>query len=222
MVRFTEEQKKIAFSLYNSPKGVDDLNQQLGIPFDRLNEGLKLMLKLGLVKVEGYPQKYVLTEEVAKGVKRRKEIAEKDPFELRLKAIIEFKAVETDLLGKNMNEVEEKLRKDKDYVIYDIYKAKAEKVGGHYSAYLELNFSAKDFTSIVKFMYFFGPSSVEVIKPQKVVLSMDDLQDALMEMAEMIQSYNAAMLKSMAKDELDKFAKSLYAPAKPSEPKPGQ
>ena len=67
---------------------------------------------------------------------------------------------------------------------------------------------------MVKFMYFYGPTSVEVLKPQKVVLAMDDLQDALMEMAEMIQSYNEAMLKSMAKSELEDFAKNLYKPIK--------
>ena len=211
---FTEGQKKIAFSLYNSAKSVEDLNRQLGIPYDVLNSQLREMLKLGLVKVEGYPQKYVLAEAVAKGVRRRKEIAEKDPFELRLKAVVEFKAVETTLLEKQMKEIEEKLHKDKRFTIYDIYKAPPQKVGEHYSSYMEVNLSAKDFTSIVKFMYFFGPSSVEVLRPEKVVLSMDDLQEALMEMAEMIQSYNMAMLKGMARDDLEKFSKEIYAPKK--------
>lgn len=212
MVRFTEEQKKIASSLFASPKTVDELNAQLKIPFDQLNGHLKHMLKLELVKVGGYPQKYALSEAVAVGLRRRKEIGEKDPFDLRIKVVIEFKAVEEGFLDKHMKEVEGKLRKDSNYTIYDIYKAKPQKVGSHYSAYLEANLSARDFTSIVRFMYFFGPSSVEVIRPQKVVLPMDDLQDALMEMADMIQSYNQAMLKSMAKDELEHFARGLYSP----------
>ncbi len=212
MVRFTEEQKRIASSLFASPKTVDELNRQLNIPFDKLNGQLKHMLKLGLVKVEGYPQKYALAEEVSKGLQRRKEIAEKDPFDLRIKAVIEFKAVEEAFLEKHMKDIGEKLKKNLNYTIYDIYKAKPRKVGDHYSSYFEVNLSARDFTSIVKFMYFFGPSSVEVIKPQKVVLAMDDLQDALGEMAEMIQSYNEAMLRSMAKDELEAFAKNLYSP----------
>ncbi|VVB99216.1 Uncharacterised protein [uncultured archaeon] len=214
MIRFTDEQKKIAFALYGGPKSVEELNSTLSIPFDRLNTQLKGMLGLGLVKVEGYPQKYFLSEAVAKGVKARKEIAEKDPFDLRLKAVIEFKAVELGLLEKSISEIESKLRSNRDYVIYDIYKAEPQKLEGqgHYSSYLELNLSAKDFTSIVKFMYFFGPSSVEVLKPQKVVLSMYDLQEALMEMADMIQSYNASMIKSMSKEELNEFAKKLYSP----------
>ena len=111
-----------------------------------------------------------------------------------------------------MTELEKKLKSDKNYMLYDVYRAEPVEEDGHYSAYLEINLSARDFTSMVKFMYFFGPTSVEVLKPKKVVLAMDDLQDALMEMAEMIQSYNMAMLKSMNKDELENFAKGLYKP----------
>ncbi len=214
MSRFTPEQKKIAFTLLSSPKSVDDLNRVLSIPFDELNESLRQMLKLKLVKVDGYPQKYSLADSVVEGVRRRKEIAEKDPFELRLKATIEIKALEEQFLEKQMAEVEANLRKQKVLTIYDIYHAPALKEGGYYSSYLEVNLSAKDFTAIVQFMYFFGPTSIEVIKPAKITLSMDDLQDALIEMSQMIQSYNHAMLKSMNKDELAEFAKNLYLPPK--------
>ncbi len=213
MSRFTEEQKKIALVLMAAPKTVDELSKQLNLPYDDLNDNLRQMLKLKLVKVEGYPQKYKLMDNIVEAVKRRKEIQEHDPFDLRIKAIIEFKAVEKDFLKKHMDETQEKLGKEKDYTLYDSYRAEPEKEENHYSAYLELNLSAKDFTSIVKFMYFYGPTSVEVLKPKKVVLAMDDLQDALMEMAEMIQSYNHAMLKSMSKDELDRFAEALYKPS---------
>ncbi len=214
MGRFTEEQKKIAVSLLSSPKTVDELNAALKVPFNELNDSLKRMLKLNLVKVDGYPQKYSLAESVAKGIKRRREIEEKDPFGMRIKAVIEVKAVEESFLEKQLSEVEEKLRKERNFTIYDVFRAKPLKEGAHYTSYLEINLSAKDFTSIVKFMYFFGPSSVEVIKPSKVVLPMGDLQDALMEMADMIHAYNDAMLKSMNKDELAKFSKSLYEPGK--------
>ncbi|HLC78829.1 MAG TPA: hypothetical protein VJG83_00225 [archaeon] len=212
MGRFTPDQKKIAVMLLSSPKSADELHAQLNIPFHALNEDLKKMLKMKLIKLDGYPQKYSLVENIVSAVKRRKEIAEKDPFDVRLKAVIEVKAVEQKFLAKQIKEIEDKLAKEKVYTIYDIYKAPPIEDAGYYSSYLELNLSAKDFTALVKFMYFYGPTSVEVLKPAKVVLAMDDLQDALMEMAEMIQSYNEAMLKSMKKDELAKFAKDLYKP----------
>lgn len=212
MGKFSEDQKKIAVLLMSSPKTVEELNKQLNIPYDELNRGLKEMLKLKLLKVEGYPQKYKLMDNIVEAVHRRKELAEKDPFNLRLKAIIEFKAVELDFLNKHMDELADKLKNEKDFTLYDTYKAEPVRDEGHYSSYLEISLSAKDFTSIVKFMYFYGPTSVEVIKPRKIVLHMDDLQDALMEMAEMIQSYNESMLKTMSKEELDKFAQELYKP----------
>jgi len=212
MSKFTPEQKRIAFELTQSPKSVEDLNKLLGMPIGELNESLRQMVKLGLVKVDGYPPKYKLADAVIEGVIKRKEIAENDPFELRLKAVIEIKAVEEKFLKKHMDEIEGKLKKQKVLTIYDIYRAPAEQQGDHYSAYLEVNLSAKDFMATVQFMYFFGPTSIEVIKPQKITLAMGDLQDALMEMAQMIQSYNQAMLKSMTKDELSEFAKNLYMP----------
>ena len=214
MSKFTEEQKKIALLLLHSPKTVEELNKQLNIPFDDLNENLKQMVKLKLIKIEGYPQKYRLMDNIVEAVKRRKDIQESDPFDLRLKAIIEFKAVEEKFLAKSMDEIEKKLKESKDYTIYDLYRADPIKEETQYSAYLEINLSAKDFTAIIKFMYFFGPSSIEVLRPKKVVLAMDDLQDALMEMAEMIQLYNHAMLKSMNNEELDEFAKNMYKPKK--------
>ncbi|HLC92656.1 MAG TPA: hypothetical protein VJH23_03035 [archaeon] len=212
MSKFTPEQKKIAFALVQGSKSVDALNKSLGMPFDVLNENLKQMHKLNLVKVEGYPSKYMLVESVLEGVRRRKEIAEKDPFELRLKATIEITAVEESFLKKHMKEIEGKLKEQKVLTIYDVYQAPTLRQGTHFRSYLEVNLSAKDFTAIVQFMYFFGPTSVEVIKPAKITLAMDDLQDALMEMAQMIQAYNHTMLKSMAKEELEEFAKNLYMP----------
>ncbi|MEK6958281.1 MAG: hypothetical protein AABW99_04875 [archaeon] len=214
MGRFTEEQKRVALLLLNAPKTVDELNKQLGIPFDELNDNLRQMLRLKVVKVEGYPQKYKLMENIAEAVKRRKDIQEKDPFNLRISAVIEFRGVEEMFLKKSMDEIEKKIKADKNYTIYDVFRAKPMAEHGHVTSYLEVNLSARDFTSLVRFLYFFGPTSVEVLSPKRVVLAMDDLQDAFMEMVEMIHSYNNAMLKSMSKGELEEFAKGLYRPAK--------
>jgi len=60
MGKFTQGQKRIAVSLFNRPKSVDELSAELKMPFPELNDALKQMLKVSVVKVEGYPQKYVL------------------------------------------------------------------------------------------------------------------------------------------------------------------
>ncbi|MBI4210628.1 MAG: hypothetical protein HY544_03935 [Candidatus Diapherotrites archaeon] len=212
VARFTPDQKRIAVLLLHAPKTAEELNRQLGIPFDELNESLKHMVRLKLLRLEGYPQRYHLADAVVDAVKRRKEIQEKDPFDLRLKATLEAKGVEEAFLRKQMAGIEAGLRKEKNFTVYDVIRAEPIKDGSHYTAYLDVNLSIKDFSSIVRFMYFYGPTSVEVLKPAKITIPMDDLQDALMEMADMIQAYNNEMLKSMAKDELASFSKSLYSP----------
>lgn len=211
MGRFTEEQKRIAVLLLHSPKTVEEINKQLSIPYDDLNENLKQMLKLKVVKVEGYPQKYKLVPEVVDAIKKRQEIQEKDPFEVRLRAVIEVKAAEETFLEKQVDKIEKKLRDNKSITIYDIFRAKPVEDESILSTYLEVEFTAKDFSSMVNFMYFFGPVSVEVIKPAKIVITADDLQDGLVEMLQMIQLYNHAMLKSMSKEELNEFSKKLYS-----------
>ena len=60
-------------------------------------------------------------------------------------------------------------------------------------------------------MYFFGPTSLEVLKPKKFEIPMSDLQDGLMDMAEMIQSYNMHILKSMRKDDLERFQRKMMS-----------
>jgi len=59
-------------------------------------------------------------------------------------------------------------------------------------------------------MYFYGPSSVEVLKPAKFDIRADDLQDGLMDMAEMIQAYNSHVLQLMGRKELAEFNSRLY------------
>ncbi|MCX6799493.1 MAG: hypothetical protein NTW59_05370, partial [Candidatus Diapherotrites archaeon] len=152
MTSFTEEQKRIALLLLHAPKTAEDLNKQLNIPFNKLNEELATMMKLGLLEKEGFPTKYRLKKKIADEVGRRKQIAETDFNRLRIRAYIEMQAIEEDLLKKQLQKLEESMRKDKCFTIYTLEKAPIDKQGEYYSTYFELNFSVKDFASLVKFM----------------------------------------------------------------------
>lgn len=210
MGKYTSEQKKIAVLLMHSPKTVEELNNQLNIPYNDLTEQLKGMLKLDVISKSGYPPKYRLKENIVEAVRKRVDIAEKDQFKLRMKVIIEGLAIEEELLKKQMNDVKKALEKEKDFTIYDIRMEKIAKVGEHYSTFLEVNLSVKDFKALVKLMYFFGPSSVEILKPDKLEIPLSDLQDGLVDMAEMIQAYNHYILKMMNRQELAEFHRKLY------------
>ena len=210
MARFSEEQKRIALLLIHGPKTSEDLNSQLNIPFNKLSDELKAMLKLGVIEKHGFPTKYSLKKNIASEVQKRKKIAETDLNRLRIRAFIEMQAIEEELLKKQLLQLEESMKKDSNFTLYNLDKAPIEKQGDYYSTYFEINFSVKDFASLIRFMFFYGPSSVEVVKPAKIEFSAQDLQDGLMETADMVQKYSSAIHKLLNREELEKFNAELY------------
>ena len=208
--RFTELQKAIAMQLMPGPKTAEELNERLHTSPDELIKELKEMLKLKLVIQEGYPTQYKLKQEIFEEVRKRKEIEAEDAFKLRLKVMIEAQAIEKDILKKQISDIEKALKGEKDFTIYDLKHAKSMKSGEYYSTYMDINLSVRNFKSLVKLMYFYGPVSVEVVKPNKYEIAMSDLQDGLGDMANMIQSYNQYVMKLMSKEELNEFYDKLY------------
>ncbi len=208
--RFSEEQRRIAVLLMSESKTAEELNKQLNIPYDQLMKELKEMLRLKVISQEGYPPKYKLKPDIYEAIRKRKEIEAEDSFKLRLKIIIEAKAIEQDILKKQMKDIEKALRKEKDFTIYDIRRARIIKDGEYYSAYQDINLSVRNFKALVKLMYFYGPVSAEVIKPNKYEIAISDLQEGLADMAHMIQSYNQYVLELMSRKELNEFYNKLY------------
>lgn len=211
MERFSNEQKRIAHVIFRfGPRTIEEISQKVGMPADAVSRELKDLLKQKLVSVSGYPPKYSLKKEIGQELNRRKEMSSQDQNSLRLKMIIDVQALVEEACTKSLSEVEKALRSDKDFLIYDIVTASPVKHEESYTSYLEANMSVKDFKALVKLMYFFGPTTVEVLKPKKFEIGMDDLQEGLMDMAEMIQAYNYYILKNMKKDELERFQKKLF------------
>ena len=210
MPKFTEEQKRIAMLLWHEPKTIEELNKQLNLPYNKLSEELKEMLKKEVITKEGFPTKYKLKENIAEEVLRRKKVSETDDSALRLRAYIEMQAIEETLLKKNMDKIAEAMQKETVFTVYSLEKAKVSQQEEYYSSYIEVNLSVKDFASLIKFMFFYAPSSIEVLKPEKVSFSAHDLQDGLIDMTDMINKYSNYIAKSMNKEELEKFHDKLY------------
>ncbi len=209
---FTEEQKQIAVNLSRGEKTADELVKELEIPYDKLVAELKKMMKLKLVEAKDNPPKYFLSKTILDGLKKRKEISENDEYKLKLKIIIEAIAFEKELLIKQLKSLEDSMKKEKNFTIYDssIAEPLEDKETKKYSSYLEVILTVKDFKSLVRLMYFYGPSAIEVTKPPKWEIPLNDLQDGLVDMAQMIQSYNTYILNAMNKQELREFHNKLY------------
>jgi len=212
MAKFSEEQKRIAQRLVQGAKSVEELSKELKIPLGELQSKLKEMIKLDLVlKQDGFPTKYALKQEITEELQRRQKIEEEDKNNIRLKAMIEMVALEPELLKKATDTLIANLNKEAKFTIYSIKTQSVMKHEDDYSTYLDINFSVKDFSSIVRFMYFYGPSSVEVIKPAKIDLSAQDFQDGLMDMAELIQTYTQYITKLMNRQELENLHNKIIS-----------
>ena len=210
MPAFTEEQKRIALLLLHEPKTIEEINKQLEIPYDKLSQQMKEMLKLDVVERNGYPPKYRLKENIVKEIRRRQHISEEDTYKIRVKAYVEMQAIEEDLLKKQLDKMAVQLQNEKDFTVYKVEKAEIIKEETYYTSYLDLNFSVKDFTALVKFVFFYGPSTVEIIKPERIELSTHDLQDGLIEMSEMVHKYTEMIATMLNKEQLEKFHRELY------------
>lgn len=210
MAHFSEAQKKIALILLHNSKTAEELRAQLNIPYGELMEELKGMLKLEVVSKEGFPTKFKLKENITNEVKRRKQMSEEDSNKVKLRAIIELQAIEETLLKKQLEKLKEALEKHKQFKVYSIEIPEITKNGEYFASYMDVNFSVKDFSSLVRFMFFYGPASIEILKPAKIEFSAQDLQDGLIEMSDMVQKYSHHIAKNMNKQELDSFHEKLF------------
>jgi hypothetical protein len=212
MVKFNDEQKKIALLLLNEPKTDEELNKQLNIPYDKLAVELKNMLKLGLISKDGYPTKYKLRQDIIEEVQKRKKIAEKDAFKLRVRGIIEFKAIEETLLKKHLAKISDALKAEPNFTVYSITQAEIieDKEEEMFSSFIEANLSVKDFPSLIRFLFYYAPSTIEVIKPDKIEFSNYEFQEGLLTLTDIFQKYADFITKNLKKDELNKFYKELY------------
>jgi predicted transcriptional regulator len=207
---FSDEQKKIALLLLSEPKTEEELHKQLNLPYDKLSIELKQMLKLGLVLKEGYPTKYRLRQDIIDELKKRKKISEEDSFKIKIRAIIELKAIEQTLLEKHVKKIIEAIKQEINFTIYSIESAEIVEEEEMYSTFIEVTLTVKDYSTLILFLFYYGPTSIEVIKPNKLELSQAEFQDGLVQLSGIFQKYADFMLKHLNKEELNKFYKNIY------------
>ncbi|MGI6589042.1 MAG: hypothetical protein ACOX1V_00040 [Candidatus Iainarchaeum sp.] len=210
MSGFSDEQKKIALLLLSEPKTEEELNKQLNIPYDKLGIELKQMLKLGLVLKDGYPTKYRLRQDIIDELNKRKKISEEDSFKIKVRAIIELKAIEKTLLERHVNKVIEAIKKETNFTVYGIDSAEIIEEDNMYSTFIETTLTVKDFSTLILFLFYYGPTSIEVIKPNKLDISQAEFQDGLVQLSGIFQKYANVMMKNLNKEELNKFYKKIY------------
>ena len=213
MPQYSDIQKKIALALLAKSLTAEALADQLKLPHEAMLEELKGLMKLGMVQKEGFPTQYRLLDSVVAGVRTLKEREEKDYYWVRVRIIIEARSIEESLLQKELSRIEKLLQEDAEFTVYQSTIHPVAREESHYLSYIEASLGVKQFKSLIKLMFHYGPASVEVIKPASLQLSAHELQEGLLDVSQMVQLYTQYIAQTMSKQDLAKFYHELYRPA---------
>ncbi len=205
---FNYLQTKVAIALLRSEKDIPSIGKAIGEKDSVIEKELKEMLKLGLVEKEG--DKFRLKSEIVEELRRRRELEEQDSFKVRLKAFVEAKDYSEKAVEKHLETLATRMERDPEFRIYSIEKGEPVQQDELYSGFIEVNFSAKDFTSIIRFVLLTSPTAIEVIKPRKAEFTAFELQEGLMDLAEWVYRYASFVEKHLKREEIEKLNKSLF------------
>jgi hypothetical protein len=190
-------QKEIAKAISKEAKSEDDLLKQFpNIKYDLLVQALKTMLSLKLIKKQGFPVKYSLSDEISKKIIERREISENDKNQMKISILIESKSDDKGKLRKAMEEISSKLKEDKTYLVYDLETAEILVQDDLFSTYISAEVSCATLNDLLRLIYFYGVTSIEVLKPNKLQIPISDLQQSLLTIVDMTQGY-AQMIFSL-------------------------
>ncbi|MEK6902311.1 MAG: hypothetical protein AABX02_01840 [archaeon] len=204
---FTDSQKKISQALLQGPQSLDRLAEKTQLKQSELIEDLKTLQHLKLIALQGTPPVYALKDEIAAELKRRKSIEDEDDNIFRVRILIEVQGIQEDLVRKQGEKILENLKKEP---FFRIYAYTMENVGEQYSTFAEINLSVRDFRGLVRLMFFYGPSSIEVIKPQKIEFKLDDFQNGLVDMTEMVHGYAEYIMGLLKRKQVEEFNTRIY------------
>ena len=208
MSLFTEKQLQLANSMLK-PATLEQLAELHQMPAELVQKELDRLVELQVAEKQG--NQYVLKPNIASEIERKRTISVQDPYKLRISAVIEVQAVEETLLKKGLGRLTQRIKDNSSLTIYTLKHAEMKKSGeDNFSSFIEIEFSVKDFESLIKFVYFYGPTVLEVIKPDKVEIEAHDLQDALMFMADLNYRYAELVSQSMSKKQIEEFYNSIY------------
>ncbi len=210
-MRISETQRKIAVLLNAESKTIEDLTAQLGLGFDVVTKEINNMIKQNIVKkTEDYPTKYRLDDYILNELKKRKEIAEKDGFRLKIQMIIDLEGMVEDVVKLHLSKMKLLLEKEQNITIYDIKTSDILSQDNAFFGYLDVTFTAKDFRTLLHIIMYYTPSSIEVLSPSRFDVSMYELQDGLIELAQRVQMYTREIQKRLTKEEVDLLSKKVF------------
>ncbi len=185
-----ELKKIIAQKLSIREKTEDELQKEIpNASYDLLSKALKNLLFLKLIKKQGYPVKYSLSEDLLNKLSKRKDLAANDKNLIRVSVLIESKSDNKTTLREGMEQIVKKLKEDKRFIIYDIDLAEIVVHDDLFSTFISAEVSCESLAEVFRLIYFYGVTSVDVIKPDKLLVPMSDLQESLLTIVDITHGY---------------------------------
>lgn len=209
-LQFNEKQKKLSSALINGPLSLDQLAERTNVKMSEAQEELKFLMQLKLVSLQGTPPLYALKEDVANELKRRKSLEIEDDNKFRVQVLIEVQGVEESLVKNQAEKIIDNLKKEPFYKIYSQKIEKIEKIDDKYSTFVDVNLSVRDFRAIVRLMFFYGPTAIEIIKPSKIEFTLNDFQDGLVDMTDMVHAYANYIMGILSRKQVEEFNTKLF------------
>ncbi len=183
-------QTLVGKELKNGPRTEDDLLKVIpGAKYDELIKVLKNMLFLKLITKEGYPVVYSLSKEIQEGLTEKKKLSENDKNQLKVAVLIESKANDKGELRKAMEQIADALKKDENYYIYSLDIAEIILHDDLFSTYISAEVSCSTLGSLFRLIYYYGATSVEILRPEKLNVTIGDLQQTSQVITDMTHGY---------------------------------
>jgi hypothetical protein len=96
--------------------------------------------------------------------------------------------------------------------LYDIRKDKGEgKASDVFSGVVEVKLLVRDFRWFVSIVIRYGPSAIEITEPEKVTLTLDEMQSLLVDVSEFAQSYSSRIIAMLKDDERKKLYETMFS-----------
>ncbi len=205
---FSDMDRKVGLSLYHGAKTPEEIADDIGEDVRDVMESLKKLIKLKIVVKEGYPPRYRLADNIQEALKP----TDWESVEgIKIHAIVEAQSVDENLLKKALENILKKIKKEPGmHIIKQNVSEITSTDVGSYTGYVELDMAFEGFEPLMRFLFHYGPSVIEVVGPEKIIIDSSDLQRGLLDAAGMIQGYVEYISQLMTKKELEEFNKNLW------------
>ncbi len=196
--------RKIGVSLYHGPKTVEELAEDIGEDIKDVMEALKELVEMKLVIKKGYPPKYELAPHIRDAI----EVEEIEG--LLFHTVVEVSAVDRETLERALKDIVEKMKKEKRMEVRRAEVSSIERgEDGYYYAHIDANIVFYGLEPLVYFIFFYGPSVMELLSTNDMKVTPSDLQGAVNIATTMVQGYVMYITKLMTRKELREFNREL-------------